>query len=52
MNLAGEKVEKILGGFAAKVFQHEYDHLQGIANIYREDAVVMDFSNKEEMMHY
>jgi peptide deformylase len=49
LNVEGERVEKILEGFAAKVFQHEYDHLQGIENIDREDAVVVDFANKEEM---
>lgn len=30
LNINGEKVEKLLEGFAAKVFQHEYDHLLGI----------------------
>jgi peptide deformylase len=52
LNLEGEKVEKILDGFAAKVFQHEYDHLQGIENIDKEDAVVQDFSTKEEMLEF
>lgn len=52
LNVEGEKVEKILEGFAAKVFQHEYDHLQGLENIDREDAVVMDFTSEEEMLHF
>lgn len=52
LNLEGEKVEKILEGFAAKVFQHEYDHLQGIENICREDAVVKTFASKEEMLKF
>lgn len=51
-NLDGEMVEKILDGFAAKVFQHEYDHLQGIVNIYREDAEVKVFASKEEMQNF
>ena len=52
LSLEGKKVEKILEGFAAKVFQHEYDHLQGIENIERDDAVVKDFSSKEEMSRF
>jgi peptide deformylase len=48
-NLEGEKVEKNLRGFAAKVFQHEYDHLQGIENIERADAEVKSFDTKEEL---
>jgi peptide deformylase len=41
-------VERILEGFAAKAFQHEYDHLQGIVNIDREDAEVRAFENRQE----
>lgn len=52
LNLKGEMVEKTLEGFAAKVFQHEYDHLQGIENIDREDAIVKTFDTKEELMAY
>jgi peptide deformylase len=52
LNVEGERIEIILEGFAAKVFQHEYDHLQGIENIDREDAVVMDFTTKEEMLEF
>ena len=33
--LDGETVSKILHGFNARVFQHEYDHLQGITYIQR-----------------
>lgn len=51
-NIEGERIEKILEGFAAKVFQHEYDHLQGIENIDREDAVIMDFNTREEMLDF
>lgn len=52
LNVKGEKVEKLLEGFAAKVFQHECDHLQGIENIHREDAIVKDFPTKEEMLKF
>lgn len=51
-NLSGEKVEKILDGFAAKVFQHEWDHLQGVVNIYREDAMIQQFATKEELFYF
>lgn len=33
------KIEKTLDGFAAKVFQHEYDHLQGYVNVCKKDAL-------------
>jgi peptide deformylase len=52
LNVNGEKIERVLEGFSAKVFQHEYDHLQGVENIDREDAIVMDFITKEEMMSF
>lgn len=52
LNVEGKRIEKVLEGFAAKVFQHEYDHLQGIENIDREDAIVRDFSSKEEMLSF
>lgn len=52
INIEGERVEKILKGFGAKVFQHEYDHLQGIENIDRSDAIVKEFSSKEEAISF
>lgn len=48
----GEKVEKILEGFAAKVFQHEYDHLQGFVNLCRQDAEVKRFQNKQDFIDF
>jgi len=48
----GEPKKAVLEGFAAKVFQHEYDHLQGVVNIFRKDAVVREFSSKEEMLEF
>lgn len=51
-NIAGDDVEKVLEGFAAKVFQHEYDHLQGIENINRTDAIVQEFASREEMQNF
>lgn len=52
MNQEGKKIEKVLEGFAAKVFQHEYDHLQGIENIYRKDALIKDFDSKEGLVNF
>lgn len=48
----GEKIEKILEGFAAKVFQHEYDHLQGIENIERSDASIKEFNSRDDLMNF
>ncbi len=52
LNLKGEKIEKRLSGFAAKVFQHEFDHLQGIECINHRDAVVREFSSKDALMEF
>lgn len=52
MNLKGEKIHKHLTGFAAKVFQHEFDHLQGIECINHQDAIVKEFSDESEMMSF
>jgi peptide deformylase len=52
LNLNGEKVEKVLEGFAAKVFQHEYDHLQGVENIDRKDAFIKSFENRQDLLNY
>ena len=52
LNLDGGNVEKILEGFAAKVFQHEFDHLQGIECIDRPDAITKSFDSREELLAY
>lgn len=49
MDREGHTQERILEGFAAKVFQHEYDHLQGIENIDRADAEIKDFATRDEL---
>lgn len=51
-DLEGKLHTKILEEFAAKVFQHEYDHLQGIVNIKKEDAQTRIFQSKSEMMDF
>ncbi len=43
-NLKGDFVEEILDGFAAKVFQHEMDHLRGKLTIDHETADVLRFT--------
>lgn len=52
LNRNGEKIEKMLDGFAAKVFQHEYDHLQGIENIERSDAYIKEFDSRENLLAF
>jgi peptide deformylase len=52
LNLQGEKIEKTLEGFAAKAFQHEFDHLQGWINIYRDEAEVKSFRSKEALLRF
>jgi peptide deformylase len=52
LNREGVRVKKVLEGFAAKAFQHEYDHLQGVVNIYREDAEVKEFNSKNDLSSF
>jgi N-formylmethionyl-tRNA deformylase len=51
-NSDGEQITKILEGFGAKVFQHEYDHLQGIVCVDHKDAEVKTFATKEMMERF
>lgn len=46
-NFEGKLIEKILQGFAGKVFQHEHDHLQGVCNIHKEGAETLSFPTQE-----
>lgn len=48
-NEKGQLINRVLEGFAARVFQHEYDHLEGMENIHRKDAEVKTFENKETL---
>jgi len=52
LNLDGEVVELVLQDFGAKVFQHEYDHLQGILNINHPQAEVKAFASKEALQEF
>jgi peptide deformylase len=51
-NLQGQKVRAHLKGFAAKAFQHEYDHLQGVVNINRPDVEVKSFATDQELANF
>jgi peptide deformylase len=51
-NRDGKRVTCKLQGFAARVFQHEYDHLQGIENIQRPDAKVREFKTRDDLMTF
>lgn len=48
-NSNGETVTERISGFAAKVFQHEMDHLDGILNINRPEAEVKRFNTQSEL---
>jgi len=41
-----------LDGFAAKVFQHEYDHLQGLENIRKPDAILKNFDTEADLVNF
>lgn len=51
-DLEGNPVEEVLDGFAAKVFQHEMDHLQGILTIDHEEAKVQAFQTEEDFQNH
>jgi len=46
-NQDGKLVEDVLDGFAAKVFQHEMDHLNGMLTLDHKDAEVLTFTNAQ-----
>lgn len=48
----GKMITQILEGFAARVFQHEYDHLEGIENIHRKDAEIKTFETRESLLTF
>ncbi|MBS0271229.1 MAG: peptide deformylase [Proteobacteria bacterium] len=47
LNLDGKTVNDVLEGFAAKVFQHEIDHLNGKLTIDHEKAEIISFETPE-----
>ena len=51
-NLQGQQVKYILRGFAARVFQHEFDHLEGIENIHKENAKIKNFTTHEKLVEF
>lgn len=48
LNLDGKTVNDVLEGFAAKVFQHEMDHLNGKLTIDHESAEILSFETSED----
>lgn len=52
LDLDGKKIEQNLDGFAAKVFQHEYDHLEGVGNIHRKDGEIKQFESSEALKEF
>jgi len=52
LNEQGQEIHQILENFAARVFQHEYDHLQGLVNIQRPDAQTKVFSTRDELVAF
>jgi len=49
---SGQEIQQVLTHFAARVFQHEYDHLQGIVNIQRQDIQTKIFQTYEELLSF
>lgn len=47
MTTEGEKITKTFEGFIARIFQHEYDHLNGIVFLDRLESVKDIISEKE-----
>lgn len=48
----GKLFTKKMTGYVAKVFQHEYDHLQGVVNTERHDSQVQYFPNHQEFVEF
>jgi peptide deformylase len=51
-NEEGKKITQILTNFAAKVFQHEYDHLQGYVNTQLDNIETKSFNTQGEMISF
>jgi peptide deformylase len=52
MTVDGQIEAYILSGFAARVYQHECDHLDGIENIHKADAQTRKFDSHEEVISF
>lgn len=52
VNENGQETQQILENFAARVFQHEYDHLQGIVNVHRPDVQTKSFPTHAELLAF
>jgi peptide deformylase len=52
VNREGKTVKQKLEGFAAKAFQHEYDHLQGIVDTQKENIQLNTFPSKQALIDF
>ena len=52
IDLSGKSVRQKLSGFAAKVFQHEYDHLHGIIDTQKNHTDLKNFASKQELLDF
>ena len=48
----GQVKHQVYEGFAARVFQHEYDHLEGIGVIHRSDAEIKSFNTRDDVIDF
>ena len=51
-DLNGETQKQIFENYSARIFQHEYDHLQGVVNVYKEGAIVKEFDTEQEISEF
>lgn len=50
--LEGEKVKTVIGGLPARIFQHEYDHLEGVTTFDRIETIREQVVSEEELDLY
>jgi peptide deformylase len=51
-DLNGKTQKQIFKDYVARIFQHEYDHLQGVVNVYKEGAIIKEFATKQGMSEF
>jgi peptide deformylase len=51
-DLNGETQKQIFEYYPARIFQHEYDHLQGVVNVYKKGAIIKEFTTREAMSEF
>lgn len=48
----GNKIQETMEGFAAKVFQHECDHLEGTVNVHKKPIETKEFASYEGFLDF